>query len=176
MYEIFAYIMLNIVRVVVAIIPGEPVELLGGMLFGATMGTIYSLSGVILGSISVLFLVEKYGDRLFFLKWKKIQKWKWLKDRKKSEVFIFLLFLTPCTPKDILTYLVPLYIDVNKAKFILLVSLARLPSLLTSSIAGASIMSGNFRTAALIYAAVAAVGGVVLLARRSQKPIAKRDC
>ncbi|MDR0983395.1 MAG: VTT domain-containing protein [Ruminococcus sp.] len=168
MYEIFAYILLNIVRVVVAIIPGEPVELLGGILFGVFLGTTLSLIGVIFGSIAVLFLVKRYGDKLFFLKWKKIQKWKWLKNKKKSELFIFLLFLTPCTPKDILTYLVPLYIDINKPRFILLISLARLPSILTSSIAGASIMNGNFAVAVIIYVVIAIVGIITLMFRRKE--------
>jgi uncharacterized membrane protein YdjX (TVP38/TMEM64 family) len=170
MYEIFAYILLNIVRVVVAIIPGEPVELLGGMIFGVFLGTTLSLLGVILGSIAVLFLVKRYGDKLFFLKWKKVQKWKWLKNKKKSELFIFLLFLTPCTPKDILTYLVPLYIDVNKSKFVLLISLARLPSILTSTIAGTSIANGNFKLAVIIYLVIGIVGVITVIARSETAP------
>ena len=49
-YSPLAYILLQIIQVVVAPIPGGAIEFLGGYLFGVTAGFLYSMIGLILGS------------------------------------------------------------------------------------------------------------------------------
>ena len=56
-----AYVALVMLQVVVAIIPGEPVEILGGYAFGALHGTMLYLIGAFAGSVSVFLFVRKFG-------------------------------------------------------------------------------------------------------------------
>src|SRR4030066_1416472 len=49
-YAPLAYILLQIMQVVIAPIPGGAIEFLGGYLFGVKAGFIYSMIGLILGS------------------------------------------------------------------------------------------------------------------------------
>ena len=56
-------------QVIVAIIPGEPLELAAGYAFGAFEGTLICLAGIFVGSMIVFLLVRRFGVklvRLFF--------------------------------------------------------------------------------------------------------------
>jgi uncharacterized membrane protein YdjX (TVP38/TMEM64 family) len=62
-YSFLAFILLQIIQVVVAPIPGGAIEFLGGYLFGVKAGFIYSMIGLILGSwftFSLAKIFEKW--------------------------------------------------------------------------------------------------------------------
>ena len=48
-------------QVVLAVIPGEPLELAGGYAFGGLEGTVLALLGIVLGSAAVYGLVRRFG-------------------------------------------------------------------------------------------------------------------
>ena len=48
-------------QVVLAVIPGEPLELAGGYAFGGLEGTVLALGGIVLGSAAVYALVRRFG-------------------------------------------------------------------------------------------------------------------
>ena len=50
-------------QVVVAVIPGEPIEIACGYLFGIWEGTLLCLAGITLGSLLVFLLVRRFGMR-----------------------------------------------------------------------------------------------------------------
>ena len=50
-YSPLVYILLQVAQVVVAPIPGGAIEFLGGYLFGANAGFVYSMIGLIIGSV-----------------------------------------------------------------------------------------------------------------------------
>ena len=103
------YILLHVFHVIIAFVPGEPIELLGGVLFGTIPGTLYGLLGVIIGTAVVFLLVRKFGRPLvgYFVPEEKIKNHRLLQDENKLEWAVFLLFFIPGTPKDLLTYLDP---------------------------------------------------------------------
>ena len=51
------YVGMCMLQVVVAIIPGEPLEIAGGYAFGAWQGTALCLAGAMLGSVAVFALL-----------------------------------------------------------------------------------------------------------------------
>lgn len=60
-----------VLQVVVAFIPGEPIELAAGYAFGFWEGSFLTLTGFLLGSWIVFALVRRFGMKLvevFFLK------------------------------------------------------------------------------------------------------------
>lgn len=52
---------IQILQVVVAIIPGEPIEMGAGYAFGAVEGTLLCMAGTIIGSMLVYFFVRRFG-------------------------------------------------------------------------------------------------------------------
>lgn len=134
-----------VLQVVVAFIPGEPIELAAGYAFGFVEGSLLTLAGFVLGSGIVFVLVRRFGMKLVevFFPQNKLNEIKFLKNPKKTKVITFLLMLIPGTPKDMLSY----FVGLTKLKlweWLAIVAIGRLPSLLTSTITGAAAGEKNY--------------------------------
>ena len=153
------FIALQIIQIVIAIIPGEPFELLAGILYGPWMGLFSCMFGGLLGSAIVFFLVRRYGFPLVasFFPEEKIHNLPILNNPERLEQITLLLFLIPGTPKDILTYAAGLT-DIPAKRFLLIATFARIPSIVTSVWAGASLRAGNWIISILLFTAAALIG------------------
>ena len=151
-------------QVIVAWIPGEAVELAGGYAFGVLEGTILSMVGIGLGSWLIFLLVRRFGVKLVevFFSRDRIREVSFLKNRKKTKVLAFLLMLIPGTPKDFLSYFAGLT-GLNLREWLLIVLVARIPSVLSSSATGAAAGSRNYLLAGIIYAATAVMSLIGIL-------------
>lgn len=140
-----------ILQIVVAFIPGEPIELAAGYAFGFWEGTLLTLAGMIIGSWMVFALVRKLGVKLVevFFSQDKIARFSFLRDPKKSETLAFVLMLLPGTPKDFLSYIAGLT-PLSTGKWLLIVAVGRIPSLVTSTATGAAAGKGNFVLSAVM--------------------------
>lgn len=140
-------------QVVVAIIPGEPFEWGSGFVFGWFEGALWCLLGSAVASAILYLAVRKWGVKLVeaFFPREKIMKYAFLQDEKRLNLLTFILFLIPGTPKDLLTYLMGLT-PMRFTPYILLSSLARIPSLVSSSIAGNFSLQGNWTATVITYA------------------------
>jgi uncharacterized membrane protein YdjX (TVP38/TMEM64 family) len=89
------------------------------------------------------------------------------------------LFLIPGTPKDVLTYVVGLT-SIKARDFLLLSTVARIPSIITSTLIGANVMAGNYTVSFIIFGLtlILGLGGIYLnnkvIKRQTQKPTTKR--
>lgn len=150
---------IQIIQIVIAFIPGEPVEILAGALYGGVGGLFLCLLGCIVAS-SVIFIISKrfgtpFVSKLF--KTGKLDEFAFLKDAKKLETIVFILFLIPGTPKDMLTYVVgtsPMKIT----QFLAISTLARIPSVISSIFIGSTMRQGEWEMAAFIFALTALLG------------------
>jgi uncharacterized membrane protein YdjX (TVP38/TMEM64 family) len=131
--------------VVVAFIPGEPIELAAGYAFGFIEGTLLTLAGFLLGSLLVFLLVRKFGVKLVevFFSADKINSFSFLKNPKKTKAIAFILMLIPGTPKDFLSYFAGLT-HLSLKTWMLIVAVGRLPSLITSTATGAAAGEENY--------------------------------
>ena len=134
----------QMLQVVIAFIPGEPVELIAGALYGAAGGLALCTLGCVTASALIFLLSKRLGksvlDSLFGAE--KVKDWKWLYDSQRMELVTFILFLIPGTPKDMLTYVVGVT-NMRVGKFLLISSLARIPSVLSSTMIGSSLRQGT---------------------------------
>ena len=134
-----------VLQVVVAFIPGEPVELAAGYAFGFWEGSALTMAGFLMGSWLVFALVRKFGVKLvevFFHK-NKIAELRFLQNPRKAKIIAFLLMLIPGTPKDFLSYFAGLT-PLTLSQWLRIVALARIPSLVTSSLTGAAAGEENY--------------------------------
>ncbi len=155
----FIFMALQIIQIVIAIIPGEPVELLAGILYGGWGGLASCLAGVWLGEATVFYLVRRFGYPLVssFFSEDKLKSLPIFKNPNRLEQLTFILFLIPGTPKDILTYAAGLT-DINPTRFLVLSTFARIPSIITSVFVGANIRKGNWLASLLLFAAAGLLG------------------
>ena len=156
-----AFIFMVMFQVVIALVPGEPLEIVAGYAFGAVEGTLLSMVGIFIGSVIVFLLVRKFGIKLVevFFTYEKIKSLRFLQNRKRVAALIFLMFFLPGTPKDLLTYFVGLT-DIKTKHFVIIATVARIPSLVTSTIGG-SLLGVERYTFAIIVFAVTLVISIV---------------
>lgn len=146
------FIGMMVFQVLIALVPGEPLEIGAGYAFGAVEGTLLCVAGVTIGSLLVFGLVRRFGMRLVevFFDTGKIKKLKFLQNEKRLDLITFLVFFLPGTPKDLLTYFVGVT-DIKLSKFILIVSVARLPSIITSTVGGSALGIGKYELAVIVF-------------------------
>ncbi|MBQ8404922.1 MAG: TVP38/TMEM64 family protein [Clostridia bacterium] len=152
-----AYIILVILQVVVALIPGEPIEILGGYAFGIWRGTVLYLIGAFIGSVIVFLLVRKFGKiaaEIFFSK-EKLESLKILQTSPKRTLIFSVIFTIPGTPKDLLAYFVGLT-DMKLSTWLIIAAFGRIPSAITSTISGSALGDGKY-TSLIITLAVTLV-------------------
>lgn len=145
------FVAMVVVQVLVALIPGEPLELAAGYAFGAVEGSLLSMAGILLGSWLVFALVRRFGVTLVevFFSSKDIRQMGFLKNPKKTKVIAFLLMLIPGTPKDFLSYFAGLT-HLTAAQWLTIVGIARIPSLITSTVTGAAAGEERYALAAIM--------------------------
>ncbi len=161
----FVALAIQILQVFIAIIPGEFVEVGMGLSFGAIEGTVICLAGVGLGSALIFLLIKKWGIRLveLFIDRNKIDSLKFINSEKKLGTLVFILFLIPGTPKDLLTYIVPLT-RMKLSEFLFITLIARIPSIVSSTIGGNFFGEGKYFEGILLFVITGAVSvaGVIL--------------
>ena len=95
----------------------------------------------------------------------KIEKSKLFQNPQTIRYILFILFFIPGTPKDLLTYIAAL-LPIKPTEFILISTLARFPSVISSTLAGASLLKGNWKLSLIIYGVTFAIVAVVVLIMR----------
>ena len=151
-------------QVVLAVIPGEPLELAGGYAFGAVEGTVLALLGIVLGSGAVYGLVRRFGRgaaAVFFSR-EQINSLEFLLASPKSRALAFLLMTVPGTPKDLLSYFAGLT-GLGLWEWLGIVAVARIPSVIGSTCSGGAAGNGEYGLAGLVIGLTALLSGAGLL-------------
>ena len=150
-YSPLVFILLQIIQVVIAPIPGEPIEFLGGYAFGVWGGMLYSMIGLIAGSW-IAFSIAR-----IFKKWA-VEKFVSAATMKKFEYLIghqgvilsFLLFLIPGFPKNALCYLLGLT-PMHMGIFLIISTIGRIPGVLMLTLQGAKVCQHQYKTFFILF-------------------------
>ncbi len=149
-YSPLAYMLLQLLQVIIAPIPGGPIEFLGGYLFGAQAGFIYSMIGLVAGSLGAFGLArifEKYA----------VEKFVSPEIRKKFDYLVghqgailsFLLFLIPGFPKDALCFILGLT-PMHWGIFLVISTIGRIPGTLMACLQGAKAFDQQYKTVLIL--------------------------
>ena len=162
---------INIVQVLLAFLPGEPVELASGYAFGFWEGTALCLVASGLATSMIYWATRRWGWKLvgLFFDRSLFDRFSWLKSAKRLELIMLIVFLIPGTPKDFLTYFAGLT-NMRFLPVVLIATFGRIPSIATSTIAASAVGSGNWPLVACTLVASAfllAVGGLMYRRLRS---------
>ncbi len=163
-----AFVGMMALQIIVAFIPGEPLEIGAGYAFGVAEGTLLCLLGALLGGTVVFLLVKKWGRPFvtLFLSEEKLDSLKFLQDEKRLNLIAYILFLIPGTPKDVMTYLVGLT-PMKLPFWIFLTFTARFPSVITSTVGGDALGTQNYSFAIVVFLGTALLSSLGLLGYRA---------
>lgn len=146
---------LQIAQIFLFIIPGEPIEILAGMCYGGILGAIFIIGSACLISTGIFFTVRIFGKKFVYSfcdkeRVEKIENSKIFQNPKKVEKIMLILFLIPGTPKDLLVYISGL-LPIKPIRFIIISNIARIPSVISSTFAGANLVEGDWKMSIIIY-------------------------
>jgi len=156
-YSPLAYILLQIIQVIVAPIPGGAIEFLGGYLFGVRAGFIYSMIGLFLGSwmaFGLARIFEKVAVEKFVSEQTR-KKFDYLVEHE-GVILSFVLFLIPGFPKDALCYilgLTPMHLGI----FLTISTIGRIPGTLIACLQGGKAFDHQYYTFGILLGASALV-------------------
>ncbi len=140
---ILIFIGLQALQVIIPLIP--PIQIIGGVLFGSVMGSVYSCIGIYLGMSIVFGIVRIFGYPIVeaLVDGKDLKKFKFLEDSSKVEVIFFILYFIPGMPKDTLSFVAPLT-NVKPKHYFLYVLPARFPLMILAAVFGASVRNRDY--------------------------------
>jgi uncharacterized membrane protein YdjX (TVP38/TMEM64 family) len=135
-FDEVAFIVLQVLQVVAAPIPGEATGLIGGYLYDPILGTIYSTIGLTVGSWIAFMLARIFGMPFVekVVKPKVIAKYDHFLEHQGTFVS-FLLFLIPGFPKDCLCYIMGVS-HMPTRTFIIISTIGRLLGTMLLSVSG----------------------------------------
>jgi len=145
-YSPLVYVLIQLLQVVIAPIPGGAIEFIGGYVFGAMWGFIYSMIGLLLGSI-IAFSLARIFEKLA------VEKVVSAETRRKFDYLVghegvilsFLLFLIPGFPKDALCYILGLT-PMHLGMFLFISTVGRVPGTLMACLQGGKAFDHQYRT------------------------------
>lgn len=157
-FGFFVAIGIQILQVIIALIPGEVVEIGIGYTYGWFWGTLLCMAGVAIGSSLIFLLVKKYGIKFveLFVSTDKINELKFINSEKKLKRTTFILFFIPGTPKDLLTYFIGLT-RISLGEFLGITLIARIPSVVSSTIGGNFMGNQQYMEAVILFIATGAI-------------------
>lgn len=158
------FIIIRALQTVVKFIPAEPLEIGAGYAWGIVLGMIYCLLGNAIGTVIIFALVKKFGQKL--LEWvmpsKNVKSLNLFGSKLRSYSIYFIMYLITGMPKDGITYIAALS-DMKLMPFVVVTTIARIPSVISSTLCGSTLADKQYILSAIIFAATIIVGIIGLL-------------
>jgi uncharacterized membrane protein YdjX (TVP38/TMEM64 family) len=176
-FGIFApivFIGLQALQVIVAPIPGQVVALVAGFLFGPLAGTVYSLTGVLIGSAVAFSLSKRYGRSFVerVIHEDVIERFDDFVDTVGIPG-LFAFVIIPGLPDDAICFLSGLT-KWSLPTFIGVIAVGRLPAYVLTVYAGGELASGRFLSAMALVALVVAASAVGYYKQEAVRDLVER--
>lgn len=182
-FSFLAFLFIQIIQIVFFFIPGEVVQVAGGYIFGPYISFLLCIVGAVMGSALAFLITRKFGkpflkricgkENLWLVKKLDCSKEnnKKLRDPKK---LIFILYLIPGVPKDLLAYICGVA-DISLKDFLILSTVGRAPALFLSCIFGNEMSRQNWTEIIVLSVVVFLVFGALFIITRKQLNKMKHD-
>lgn len=104
--SIFVYIGVQVIQIVISIIPGQAFQFAAGYLYTFFPGLLYSIVGATIGTIISFYLAKLLGKDAMHLLFgeERMNYFIHRLNSKKAYTIVFLIYLIPGFPKDLLSY------------------------------------------------------------------------
>ena len=168
------YILLQIAQIILAPIPGQVVGAVGGYLFG-WWGILWTLIGSTIGYLIMILISRKFGRSLIEKIFKKsaMDKFDFIFG-ENAAIILFLVFLLPGLPDDMVGYMAGLT-DVPIKKLIILMTLGHIPTIIITNYIGMGLGESNLTPVIIVSVIVVIIFGLALLKKDSILKFLKRQ-
>lgn len=158
----------QMIQVVVTVLPGQVIQIAGGYFYGFFLSMLLSIAGITCGSGIAFMIARMLGQRPVALIFgeQKFLKYKEMLDTKKAHMIIFLLYLIPGFPKDMLAYAAGVS-RMRFTTFIVLSMVGRLPSMTMSLLMGGMLERRNYTGAVILAIFVVIICFICFLKRNA---------
>lgn len=169
-YSGVVLLLLQLFQVFVAIIPGEILEIVSGLIFQPIIACCICYVGLLGATALIFFMMRKLGNRFsrIFISAEKLNSLRFINTNKRLKRTVFLLFLIPGTPKDLLTYFFALT-PIKFWDFFVISAFARFPSVVSSVLGGRFIGKGEIKKAVLLFIVTALISAVGMISYETFK-------
>jgi len=160
------FILVQCVQVLLFFIPGEVTQLAGGYIFGIWQGLWLSYLGITLGSVMAFYLARLFGHAAvdLLISRETLRKFDRVVYGKSGFWPMFVLFLLPGIPKDLLCYIAGLT-PMHVVTFLLISIIGRFPGVILSCLLGAGLAERNWKAFGLTTAITLGLIGIAYLFR-----------
>lgn len=166
--SIFIYIGVQVLQIIISVIPGQAFQFAAGYLYGALLGLAFSLIGAVIGTFLAFYLAKLLGKdavHLFFGEERMagfIEKL----NSKKAYMLVFLLYLIPGLPKDIVAYAAGIS-EMDFKRFLIFSLIGRIPGMAGSLAVGALYFREHYVGMAIVAILAVSAFIICILKRKS---------
>lgn len=159
---------LQIIQVLICIIPGQPIQIASGYLYGIWGGFALSIAGAFIGALAAYAIANLLGARSIETVFGKEQVEHYRKQLNsgKGLYLAFLIYLIPGLPKDIVAYVAGIS-EMRLKPFLILSTTGRSFGMFGSLILGYYLSRDNYK-AMIILSAIAAIILLIFLINRKR--------
>src|SRR5215471_5905659 len=165
-YAALVFVAAQFVQVVIFFLPGEVTQVAGGYLFGTWLGLMLSSLGITLGSLTAFVLARlfEHGATDLLVDRQTIRQFDRLVYGKAGCWPMFILFLIPGIPKDLLCYIAGLT-PMPVMTFLVISTIGRFPGVLLSSLIGDGLAERDWTVVGLSTGITLVLLGLIYLLR-----------
>ena len=158
-------------------VPLELTAIAGGYIFGPVFATLLTLLSIIASTAAIFFFTRAFGTRLLQLFFPRSQQklMRLLSSDRRRGMITWIVFLVPGLPKRLFVFSAGL-VPQSFGKFLLVSTVARMPSILACTFGGHALGEQNYGFAGIILAVVVvfSVAGLLLYRRLNAKKEQKK--
>lgn len=164
---VLLYIGIQVAQIVISVIPGQFFQIGAGYLFGFPKTLVFSVIGAFIGTFISFYLAKILGRESIKVLFKnhKIDNYLDHLNSQKGYTIVFLIYLIPGFPKDIVGYIGGLS-NMNFKAFVLFSLLGRTPAMSISILVGTLYYSKNYTALAIVITVVIVITGICILKRK----------
>lgn len=130
-------IVLQAIQIIICILPGQPIQLASSYMYGVIGGYCISIIGAIIGCLITYRLAHFLGVDAMHIIFgeEKVQNYMKKLNSGKALTIVFLIYLVPGIPKDLMSYIAGIS-NIELKPFLLVSTLGRSPGILGSLLIG----------------------------------------
>ena len=162
------YIICQVVQIILCFLPGQVIQIAGGYMFGFVLTLLASIVGALLGTLITFYLAKFLGKNAIRLICgeEKFDKYVRMMHTKRARIIIFLIYLIPGLPKDMMAYAAGVS-DINVVEFTALSLIGRIPAMTVSILFGVCLYSNNYTSAIIIACVMLLIFSICIIKRKS---------
>ena len=161
------YLALQILQIVISFLPGQPLQIAAGYLYGFLNTVLLSWLGAGIGTVLSYYLAKLLGrDSLkLFFRDETIDRYIQKLNSKRSYIIVFFLYLIPGLPKDIISYAAGIS-NMRFKAFLPISLIGRTPAMCVSILVGTALDSEQYWAVGGMAVLMAGIFLVCVLKRR----------